>query len=94
MYKIKFNFANGTSTIKDVALVDNTLTISKQAVSTDVNSIDILSSYFESGIVQDSYFVVPSIDLNGPAMQIFFREREDSVSVYDNRTAVGDFQEV
>lgn len=76
MYKVKFNFANGTTT-KEIGLIDNTLVINKDEISAEVNSIEILSVDFESSINENNYFVVPSIGLNGPAMQIFFRERED-----------------
>jgi hypothetical protein len=77
MYKIKFNFADGTSSIKEAELIDSTLTIKKDEVSTNINSIEVLSIDFESSIAEDNYFVIPSISQNGPAAQIFFKERQD-----------------
>lgn len=70
--------ADGNTKTMPLSLENNCLRVAQSAMPTGCTAVDILLDDFIAETGQQGYFVVPSVESNGNATQVFFHERPDA----------------
>ncbi|MBS1371771.1 MAG: hypothetical protein HPZ91_17640 [Lentisphaeria bacterium] len=83
MYTARLTATGGSVRELPVTMTGNSAILRKCDIPADTEAIDLLPDLFDVKIGTEGYYVVPSIDSDGHAGQIFFKKREEQECVFD-----------
>lgn len=81
-FAARFLFADGHTETIPVQQIDHCIQLDSLKIPRECTAVDLLSEEFTAPVGQQGYFVIPSVESNGNAAQVFFTDRNEAEERY------------